>query len=409
MKQVNMLLCLIVLHFGGIQAQTIKRQVIGSSGTNFVQVQGTNILVSSTVAQPPNAGTVISPIGCLRQGFQQPPNQEDLCPIAISFDIDTMTISGCGSYYTFEYTGSVTPNTVISWNFGPNGFPEIVDGQLASNIGFDQSGLQLITITVSNGDCQKTVTTTLNADKPPFFVQTLTQNPFCFGSSGTINLVPSNGTPPYLVKWSNGAVTEDLINVGPGIYTYTISDQRGCSMTSDVLLTGSDEPLIIQPIILDELCFETNDGLIELNILNGAQPILFQWADGSTDAIRTDLDSGFYAVQITDAFGCVIDTSFKIGTFCAQTETDFIPDTFSPNGDASNETWDIPILDRFPNHTVKIYNRWGSIIWSSKGNYTPWAGTNDQGEQLPIGAYYYAIELNDTQSRVYKGSVTLIR
>jgi gliding motility-associated-like protein len=408
-KHLYFSLCCLSLLTQNLDAQTIKRQVIGSLGTPHVNIPGTNFYTAITVAQPPNAGTVSNPANTLRQGFQQPPNLEGACPISIQYDINQISVPGCGTYYVFEYTGTVTTNTEISWNFGSEASPSLATGPVSPNVAFYEKGNTEIIITVSDGECSKTVTTMLNAQTAPFFVKNQTQNPYCYGQPGVINLTPSNGTPPYLVNWSNGAVTEDLLNAKPGTYTYRVVDQKGCVATESIELVGSNQPLLLRADVSSELCHETNDGSIEINILNGAAPIEYIWSDGATEASRSQLDSGYYGIKIRDAYGCVIDTSFRIATFCDQSEEEFIPDTFSPNGDAANELWEIPILNRFPNNTVDVYNRWGSIIWKSTGPFGGWDATNTGGEKLPLGAYYYVIQLNDSNKKVYKGSVTVIR
>jgi gliding motility-associated-like protein len=388
--------------------QTIKRQVIGSMGTQHRPIPGTNFVTAATVAQPPNAGTITTGSNCLRQGFQQPPN-DNSCPISISYTLTTDTVPGCGTYYVFEYTGDITPTTNISWDFGIEASPFTATGVVSPNVAFYEKGNQEVIITVSNGDCSRTITTIVNAQTAPYHVQVQMQHPYCYGDPGVINLIPTNGTPPYKVEWSNGAVTEDLLDIAPGLYAYTVTDQRGCSAKDALTLKGSDQPLIIKTTLLDELCHDNNDGSIELDIVNGALPVTFKWEDGSSEATRTSLDAGEYKVTIVDAYGCRIDTVFKVRTFCDLHEEDFISDTFSPNGDALNETWEIPILERFPENVVTIFNRWGSLIWQSKGPFQGWMGTNQAGEQLPIGAYYFLIELNDATKRVFKGSITMIK
>ena len=49
-------------------------------------------------------------------------------------------------------------------------------------------------------------------------------------NSGSINLIPSGGSPPYSYNWSNGATTEDLINITSGNYSVVVTDSRGCSV-----------------------------------------------------------------------------------------------------------------------------------------------------------------------------------
>jgi hypothetical protein len=51
------------------------------------------------------------------------------------------------------------------------------------------------------------------------------------GAQGSVNLSVSGGTSPYSFNWSNGATTEDLSSVAAGIYTCTITDANGCTVT----------------------------------------------------------------------------------------------------------------------------------------------------------------------------------
>ncbi len=63
----------------------------------------------------------------------------------------------------------------------------------------------------------------------------------CNGANdGSIDLIVSGGTEPYLYLWSNGATTEDIENLGPGLYSPTIQDANGCFAV--------DANIITQPI-----------------------------------------------------------------------------------------------------------------------------------------------------------------
>ena len=69
---------------------------------------------------------------------------------------------------------------------------------------------------------------------------------------------------------------------------------------------------------------------------------------------------------------------------------------FTPNGDGLNETWRIFAIERFPNADVRVFSRWGQLVFRSTGygNGREWDGTNGGGTRLPEGTYYYVIDLN---------------
>ena len=62
------------------------------------------------------------------------------------------------------------------------------------------------------------------------------------------------------------------------------------------------------------------------------------------------------------------------------------------------------------NAEIQIFNRWGSLIFSSSGanyNNNKWQG-NFENKELPVGTYYYTINLNDG-SELQTGAVTIVR
>ena len=84
-----------------------------------------------------------------------------------------------------------------------------------------------------------------------------------------------------------------------------------------------------------------------------------------------------------------------------------IKNTFTPNGDGKNDTWDISALQAFPTHEIKIVNRNGQTIFKNKGTYLPWDGKFNQ-QDVPVGSYYYTIYLNE-DFKTLSGWVFLMR
>ncbi len=87
-----------------------------------------------------------------------------------------------------------------------------------------------------------------------------------------------------------------------------------------------------------------------------------------------------------------------------------IPNAISPNGDGKNDVWKLEFLKLlYPNAEVDIFSRWGENIYNSKGSYSEWDGTY-KGANLPVGTYYYVINLNDSSiPEPLKGGILLIR
>ena len=84
---------------------------------------------------------------------------------------------------------------------------------------------------------------------------------------------------------------------------------------------------------------------------------------------------------------------------------------FTPNGDSYNDFWVIENAEGYGSKIeVRVFNRWGEMIFHSTGydGDKAWDGTF-KGKDLPIGTYYYIIDIKDGKTKPITGSVTLIR
>ncbi len=90
-------------------------------------------------------------------------------------------------------------------------------------------------------------------------------------------------------------------------------------------------------------------------------------------------------------------------------------DVFTPNDDGLNDHFYIIGIESFPNSVVKIYSRWGNLIYQTTGynntnNYWDGYEQGDKKNKLPTGVYYYVIDLGipDVEN-IFTGSVYLNR
>ena len=80
-----------------------------------------------------------------------------------------------------------------------------------------------------------------------------------------------------------------------------------------------------------------------------------------------------------------------------------IPKGVSPNGDGDNDEWVIQGIEQYPANSVKIYNRWGNLVYEAKGYNNGdivWSGQAEgalrlSGDEVTEGSYFYVIELGE--------------
>ncbi|MCL2328363.1 MAG: gliding motility-associated C-terminal domain-containing protein [Bacteroidetes bacterium] len=79
-----------------------------------------------------------------------------------------------------------------------------------------------------------------------------------------------------------------------------------------------------------------------------------------------------------------------------------IPNIFTPGGNDENEVFyfDTNGANIF---TVKIFNSWGSLVYSETGTAIRWDGRNSSGIECPSGVYYYVIQSNAPDDRHERG------
>jgi gliding motility-associated-like protein len=90
----------------------------------------------------------------------------------------------------------------------------------------------------------------------------------------------------------------------------------------------------------------------------------------------------------------------------------YIPEGFSPNDDGINDKFVIKNIDLFPANKIYIYNRWGNLVYEQEGYNNEWDGKpNVSGtlgdDKLPVGTYYYILELNDKEKLKFNGFIYL--
>jgi gliding motility-associated-like protein len=100
------------------------------------------------------------------------------------------------------------------------------------------------------------------------------------------------------------------------------------------------------------------------------------------------------SLTVKDIYGNTTVTPVLV-TFPIQIVT---TQALTPNGDGINDTWIVENITNHPNSVVRVFNRWGSLVYSAKNYQNDWDGKlNGSDVTVPDGgSYYYQIDLNGT-------------
>ena len=122
----------------------------------------------------------------------------------------------------------------------------------------------------------------------------------CFGdSNGVATLIISGGTTPYTENWSSTT----QYNLPAGIYSYSISDSNGCSITDTVNI--SEPPLLSSTITSTNITnCSSPDGSIDITVTGGFGSYSYNWDNGSISEDLNNLSAGNYLVTISDDNNC---------------------------------------------------------------------------------------------------------
>ncbi len=212
--------------------------------------------------------------------------------------------------------------------------------------------------------------------------------------------IPSGGT------YSGTGVTNDIFDplaadTGTHLITYTYTS-GGCTITDSENITVNTSPINVHYTIEAETCSEGGI-LIHVHSTDGSGFYSYSWSDGSVDNPLTYAQPGDYTVLVSDANDCTTllgPISISEDLACIE-----MPNTFTPNGDGTNDTWNLDFSSYGSAH-LTIYSKWGKIVREFNEVNISWDGIFE-GNPLPAGTYYYILELDS--GIVQNGPVTIVR
>lgn len=216
-------------------------------------------------------------------------------------------------------------------------------------------------------------------------------------NAGILNDDPNN----YTYSWSSGQDTYEIAINQTGTYTVIATNSFGCSKSRNITIEPSNIATIESFEVIDAsnsnsiTVIVSGEGEYDYALFN-ENGVFISW---QTENVFTNIPPGLYTVKVRDLkndCGIVEDLVSVIG----------FPKFFTPNGDGSNDTWNVKgVSGQFqPNTRILIYDRYGKLLKELSPLGEGWNGTYN-GQVLPVSDYWFSVKLQD--GRLFKSHFTL--
>lgn len=214
-----------------------------------------------------------------------------------------------------------------------------------------------------------------------------------------------------------------MSELGPGSYSVKITDANGCSVTlNDLELKEYDFP---------EAYFEADPDSgeaplwVQFTNLSTGKDLSYNWIfdDGTTSEEENPEHLYKYlggkkifwpTLIVTDSNGCISIDSNRVRIKIVpriEFPNVFTPTTFTPNGDGINDKYTIE-ENWVTDIRLKIFNRWGVLVFETDRLYEGWDGKNLSGADVSEGTYFLQAQYKTIESEDWTNvskSITLIR
>jgi hypothetical protein len=250
------------------------------------------------------------------------------------------------------------------------------------------------------------------------------QEPTCFGfTNGSIQFgQPTGGIAPYTFSVNQGQSygTDSLVTgLGAGEYALVVRDSTGCYNRPELVTIGQPDSVGVQLIAT-----QLPDPLYPGNLANfQATPdrphTLAEWDPVRVPACSDCLNytwvadvSRWIEVTVTDTMGCPATARLYVEV----TPNVYAPNVFAPASSADNQVFTLLSENALPIHLMRIYDRWGELVFerrdfTTNDPATGWDGRNGRRQALNPGVFVWTaeVELRDRKITQLQGEVTLVR
>jgi gliding motility-associated-like protein/uncharacterized repeat protein (TIGR01451 family) len=269
-----------------------------------------------------------------------------------------------------DYVWSVSSGTIVSGGGNTDG---------SATVSWSDVGAGTVTVTYTN-NCDETTTKTLNVTVASCSDLTITNtvsNPTPNFGEEIVFTIKVNNVGEGLI---NNVLVSELIPSGYTLVSSSASsgvyDTATQVWTIPTLPAGTSETLEVRVLVLPS----------------------GNYNNVATIEISTPLD---------------VDPTNNSATALVEPICLTVYNEFTPNNDGANDLFRIDCIETHPNNELKVFNRYGALVYSKKNYENDWDGTANvsgvinRGDMLPTGTYFYVIDTGD--GMVKKGWLSIMR
>jgi gliding motility-associated-like protein len=258
--------------------------------------------------------------------------------------------------------------------------------------------------------------------KQPFKMKVNNADTVCIGSAVTLT---ASGADKYQWKpalWLSNPNIATPVSRPDSSITYQVigADNKGCFQdTANVSVKVYALPKV-EITNGDKVTVQVGS-TVKLSTKSSADVTSFRWNPGQwlscitcAEPVVSPKDNITYTVTATNAGKCVATDQVTVNVICGNANV-YMPNTFSPNGDGSNDAFFPRGTGLYNIKSLKVFNRWGECVFdkrdiSANKESDGWNGSN-KGVPMPTDVYVYVLEVICANNVVFsfKGNVTLIR
>ena len=325
--------------------------------------------------------------------------------------VDTVSCNGGSNGNLSVSTSGGTSPFTYAWS----------NGATTQSIANLSGGTYTVTVTDATG-CSSVQTLQLANPAIPNF--TAGGSTVVCGSDGTLSgTLPNGYTGIWTLLNGTGNISDPTLQVTAVSSLGNGTNQFVWTITNGTCTFADTATLITTVLIIDAGNDQSTCDTLNLQLSGSLSSGSGTWnspdngisfsvaSDPNATASGLTVGPNIIIWTVTDGNCIEIDTliiTVKPPEECIEDSLE-MPTGFSPNGDGPNDFFVIHGLVRYPDNELKVFNRWGNLVYQKKNYNNEWNGTNNNGDKLPDGTYFAIFIVTNQPKLTLTGYVDMRR